>query len=382
MEFVIGIITYKKHDKIQLLESPLMDSIAHQKMPKEFAESIRLVVFVNSEVTPEEISDLEQFIANSHVKFDIIGGNRANQVPVARNYLLEHVAFCYPGSAFFMPDDDDKFFDSYALMAMMVAANVYGLDNPIATAFNGLRGKIMPDNRRVYGDPEDAYQECNGYFNWNFIFGIDWFIKNQISFPEFLDPPHRSHDTLTAVKMASILKNKRIIFLTNCIMDYKYPEGAGTLSTKTKRPDNPLFDEMEYLYSDNHMMKVGLKVFYDAVTNQIHELTEDEYRGLRFRSQEEKSKILEILGQKCEGVIFDFMGRCHIAGGFIGTGYDNLNGRDYIWIKKVDRGESRPFLLDKYGMVKDLKDSVLYQRYLSKELADKDYSNYLYISVK
>ena len=165
-------------------------------------------------------------------------------------------------------------------------------------------------------------------------------------------------------------------------MDYKYPEGAGTLSTKTKRPDNPLFDEMEYLYSDNHMMKVGLKVFYDAVTNQIHELTEDEYRGLRFRSQEEKDKIKEILSQECEGVIFDLMGRCHTTGGFIGTGYDNLNGRDYVWIKKIDRGDPRPFLLDKYGMVKDLKDTVLYQRYLSKELSDKDYSNYLYISVK
>jgi hypothetical protein len=381
MEFVIGIITYKKHDKIQLLESPLLDSIAHQRLPKEYAESIKLVVNINSKVTENELSELEDRLMDLKVKYSIIGGIDAIQVPKARNELLETVAFENPHCPFFMPDDDDKFFDSYALLAMMKAVEIYGLEMPIATAFNGLRGDTMPNNRRVYGDPEDVYQECNGYFNWNFIFDINWFIKHRISFPEFLDPPHRSHDTLTAVKMATILKNKKIVFLTNCIMDYKYPEGAGTLSTKTKRPDSPLFDEMEYLYSDNHMMKVGLKVFYDVVTNEMVELTEDEYRGLRFRDQSSKDSISKILSQDCEGMLVDFMGRVHIDT-LIGVKYDNFNGRDYVWIQKGEL-PPQPFLLDKYGMVKDLKSDHLFKRYISKELPEsQDFDNYLYISVK
>lgn len=381
MKLIIGIITYSKNGKIQLLESPLLESLAEQK--KLFYD-VQILVYINSSVTSDEISELKDVIRRTEIPFGVIGGKESIQVPAARNRLLEHVAFHYPHSAIFMPDDDDKFFDEWALAAMSKAIDKYGVDTPILTSFNGLRGNTMPNNRRVNPDPESIYQECAGYFNWNAIYGIDYFINNQFSFPEYLAPPHRSHDTLIDLKNAIIMKDKKFTFLANVIMDYKYPEGANTLSTRTKRPDTPIFDAMEYLYSDNNAKKVGKIVFYDALNNSIREISDLEYNKLRFRRPEDEAKIRGII-MSHESYLVDFMGRVHEN--MKPVSYFNLNGIDYVKIRKFDLEEGTSidgvFQLDVYFKISEAKNTVLYKRYLHQELnTENDYSDYFYIAVK
>ena len=379
MGFVIGIITYKKGDKIQLLESPLIESLGSQKMRQDLQGFHQLLVLVNSPATEDEINELKDKLKSINYPVEIITTEKSLQVPKARNMLLEYATFKYSHSAIFMPDDDDKFFDEWALLAMTEAVFAYGLENPILLSFNGLRGQTMPNNRRVFPNPPDCYQEAAGYFNWNMIFSTDWFISNHISFPEFLDPPHRSHDTIINTKAISILKNKELVFLTNCIMDYKYPEGAGTLSSKTKRPDSKLFDETEYLYSESHTLKVGKKVFFDALTGHLLELSEDDYRGLKFRREDEKSKIWDLI--KDHRYLVDFMGRVHENINVVG--YLNLNGIDYVILKHQQFTDcnAQYFKLGKYSLIKDMKSENLYQRYISKEIKG-DYDDYLYVEVK
>lgn len=377
MEFTLGIITYKKNLKIQLLESPLIESIKSQ-VNKNFS----IVIYINSYVTTSDRVELRGLMNSMNIPYELLGGTEAVQVPIARNRLLEYMAFAHQGSAVFMPDDDDRFFDEYATQAMISAVETYGLSTPIVTSFNGLRNKVVPFNRRIMGSPEDIYNECSGYFNWNMIFDIDWFISNQFSFPEFLEPPHRSHDTLISVKNNLFTKNKPLTFLTNCIMDYKYPAEGGTLSDRTKRPDSTIFDIMEYLYSESHMTQVTKKVFYDAVKDTISEIDEDTYRSLRFRRPEEKDEIINVLFSKNHHLV-DFMGRVH--DNLLIEEYKNLNGIDYVGLSHGDYAHEEILYvkLIKYMPFDSMKESYLYRRFVSKEITNSDkYSNHLYVIVK
>lgn len=371
MEKVIGVITYAKDSKnLQIFEGPFLKSLESQVDGDEW----KLVILINSSADNDSICVLKK-----RYNAEVIGGDKSMPVPNRRNQLLEYIAFNHPGCALFMPDDDDKFFDPYALKAMSVAIETYGVKYPILTAFNGLRGNTMPNNRKII-PMCDAYQECAGYFNWNAIYGIDYFIRNQFSFPEYLDPPHRSHDTVIDLKSMLIMKDKQYILLANCIMDYKYPEGANTLSTRTKRPDSPIFDAMEYLYSENNCKKVGKVVFYDAMFDRMEELNENEYQGLRFRRDEDIRKIKDIL--RADNYLIDYMGRVHE--GWKIADFMNVNGRDYVQVFNPDYPFTDHIVrLDTYRYIREMQGSVLYERYIKSVLSsDKDYSNYLYVSVK
>lgn len=269
----IGIITYNKNGKYpQLVDSGLLESIAVDDSYIDHVNHIHILVNEDIASSPELEAELDRLGLSSRTSYYC---KKFDQVPKARNYMIDKLQFISPESWMFMPDDDDKLLP-HAIEAMGLATkHVMEYDTPLLLTFNGLRGTVVPNNKSVRRD--NIYHEANGYLNWNMLFPPCYFDHNDLRYPEYLDPPYRSHDTVLAV--TEILKHhdQCYVLLANPIIDYKVPT-KDTLSTRTKRPDTPLHDALEYLYEGNDAHYIDDIIYMK--NGSVYHLTFDEYKAL------------------------------------------------------------------------------------------------------
>lgn len=329
-------ITYKKNEKLQVVENPkLLKSLARQD-----DKNFKLLIFINDEVETSDKEELQAVLDHLNLSgcSSVIELSK-NPIPIARNKALEILNS--QNEYFIFPDDDDELYDYHSIRALNEVIRIYKPKLPVVYSFEGLSGKIMP-NPALNRDFRNAYREALGYVNWNFLFHSSFFFNNHLSFPEFMKAPYKNHDTALFLKMLRSLKGKPIDFLVNPIIDYKFPDNGPNIS-KNKRPDSNLYYGYEYLIQDAKM-EIGRFLHYNSFTARLSEISEDSYRGLKFRKDTSRSDrflgyhIAVIAGNYREVEVVDHVNSSGLdvvkinLGGFIGSyrveSYSYVNPED------------------------------------------------------
>lgn len=370
-KLIIGIITYFKNGDSELLiqKTKLIPSLKEALNHCDNPENVIVLIYANDDMTVYASVALEKYMRSYDISYRLIGGKKLS-TPIARNELLKYCILNYPDTNLWMPDDDDSIFP---LSIQAIQKYIEVTDDryhPTLMAFEDDKGSYRPNNRRPVNDPStDYYIELGGYINWNMIFNTDYFLNNNLGYPEFMGDCVKSHDTIIDTKNSIIMYNQRWNFLVNPTYNYKLQEGS--ISTSTPRPDTPMYHLLSYFYNYQSTKRIKNFYYYNPFSNKCQIISNHMYRHLRFDKSD-----LEITKER----IGDRKLLIQIGGSLTTNmkfhSCDIIEGLPVIRFTNGSR-----FRLSYYGELENLSKYGCgnYLQYLN--IPKEDYSNYFFMRI-